>query len=71
MKHVPALNSIPAILLILPLWLFTIKKKIPVSSVGKFRMGRILFTIYKKILIMESVFHFFTKSASVAPGRDN
>ena len=40
-------------------------KKIPVSLVGKFRMGRIVYHL-QKILIMENVFHFFTQSASGA-----
>ena len=45
-------------------------KIIPVSSVGKFRTGR---TVYhsQKFPIMENVFHFFTQSTSVAPGREN
>ena len=50
--------------------LFAIFKQIPVSSVGKFRTGRIVYHL-QKIPIMENVFHFFTQSASVAPGREN
>ena len=41
-------------------------QKIPVSSVGKFRTGRIVYHL-QKISIMENVFHLFTQSASVAP----
>ena len=45
-------------------------KKIPVSSVGKFRTRRIVYNLHK-IPIMDNMFHFFTKSASVAPGRED
>ena len=44
---------------------FPVFKKIPVSSVG-----RIVYHL-QKLPIMENVFHFFTQSTSVAPGREN
>ena len=51
-------------------WVVYHFKKIPVSSVGKFGTGRIVYHL-QNIPIMENVIHFFTQSASVAPGHEN